>query len=663
MFKIKGEEMKKTLLLSFATAGLLYANESILLPSVDVESKVNTQVVKDVSSEEIKSADLAEALTQNIPSISLVRRSGIANDIILRGAKKDNINVILDHGKIYGACPNRMDPATSHVLTNNIESVEVIEGPYDVENFGTLSGLVNVKTKDPQKGFGGEVNVNYGSYSYEKYSASVYGGTDRFKVMLSASTESSDQYEDGNGHNFYEQQVANGTAASTSNEYSSANQDHEAYEKKTMMAKTVINVSDNSELKLSYTANRSDNVLYPNTPMDADYDDSNIYTAEYIIRDLGQYSDALNLEYYYSNVDHPMSVRLRDNAMMMKDMTNHMKSSIWGAKVKNGMQLDNAYLTLGLDTSVRNWRGRKFNSDLSTNIESLSDTDTTNRALFSKYEQDFGALNMQIGLRYDNTDVDVADVSKKDNDYDFFSGNIFNTYQLNESTKFFFGAGVSSRVPDARELYYTGTVGNEDLKETQNREFDIGLEKQFENMIVKSKFFYSDLKDYIYYKKGTGFQNIDASIYGVELSSMYMFDDEWYADAGIAYLRGEKDEALAGQTDKDLAEIPPLKANIGINYDNGIDKLRAEVIAAKSWSNYDSDNGEEELSGYGVFNIKYDRAITKSFDVIVGVDNVFDKTYATTNTYYDITYVTVGGEPAVINEPGRYAYINLRYTF
>ena len=655
--------MKKTLLLSFATAGLLYANDSILLPSVDVESKVNTQVVKDVSSEEIKSADLAEALTQNIPSVSLVRRSGIANDIILRGAKKDNINVILDHGKIYGACPNRMDPATSHVLTNNIESVEVIEGPYDVENFGTLSGLVNVKTKDPQKGFGGEVNVNYGSYSYEKYSASVYGGTDRFKVMLSASTESSDQYEDGDGHNFYEQQVANGTAASTSNEYSSANQDHEAYEKKTMMAKTVINVSDNSELKLSYTANRSDNVLYPNTPMDADYDDSNIYTAEYIIRDLGQYSDELNLEYYYSNVDHPMSVRLRDNAMMMKDMTNHMKSSIWGAKVKNGMQLDNAYLTLGLDTSVRNWRGRKFNSDLSTNIESLSDTDTTNRAIFSKYEQDFGALNMQIGLRYDNTDVDVADVSKKDNDYDFFSGNIFNTYQLNESTKLFFGAGVSSRVPDARELYYTGTVGNEDLKETQNREFDIGLEKQFENMIVKSKFFYSDLKDYIYYKKGTGFQNIDASIYGVELSSMYMFDDEWYADAGIAYLRGEKDEALAGQTDKDLAEIPPLKANIGINYDNGIDKLRAEVIAAKSWSNYDEDNGEEELSGYAVLNLKYDRAITKSFDVIVGVDNVFDKTYATTNTYYDITYVTVGGEPAVINEPGRYAYINLRYTF
>ena len=36
----------------------------------------------------IKSADLAEALSKNVPSISIVRRSGIANDIILRGQKK-----------------------------------------------------------------------------------------------------------------------------------------------------------------------------------------------------------------------------------------------------------------------------------------------------------------------------------------------------------------------------------------------------------------------------------------------------------------------------------------------------------------------------------------------------------------------------------------------
>ena len=42
-----------------------------------------------------------------------------------------------------------MDSATSHVLSNNVQNVKVIEGPYDVENFGTLSGLVKVETKGP----------------------------------------------------------------------------------------------------------------------------------------------------------------------------------------------------------------------------------------------------------------------------------------------------------------------------------------------------------------------------------------------------------------------------------------------------------------------------------------------------------------------------------
>ena len=652
--------MKKNIMFSLAAVCSLYANEQVTLPTMNVEGKVNTKVVKDVSSEEIKSADLAEALTKNVPSVSIVRRSGIANDIILRGAKKDNINIILDNSKVYGACPNRMDPATSHVLTNNIESVEVVEGPFDVENFGTLSGLVKVNMKDPSEEFGGEVNVNYGSYSYSKYSASVHGGTDKFKFLLSASTEKSDQYEDGDGNTFYGQQQKNGTP--TANQYSNANQ--EAYEKKTFMSKAIVNIDDSSELEFSYTANRSENILYPNTPMDADYDDSDIYTVSYTKRDLDKYSKELNLEYYYSSVDHPMSVRLRNNATMMKNRTNHMKSSIWGSKIKNSMDLGGGYLTLGLDTSVRNWRGRMTNDDLTTNMETLSDTDTTNRALFTKYDKTYGKLNVQYGARYDRTDIDVADTSKKDNDYNFLSGNVFSTYDITDSSKVFLGVGVASRVPDARELYYTGSVGNEDLKETQNREIDLGIETNFESAVLKSKVFYSDLKDYIYYNKGTGFQNIDASIYGVEVSGLYMFDDMFSLDAGVAYQRGEKDEALAGQTDKDLAEIPPLKLNLGFNIEDEKNKLRTELVAADSWSDYDGDNGEDKLAGYAVINLKYDREVTDNFEVTLGVDNLLDKTYATTNTYYDVTYVgTSSNDPKLINEPGRYIYVNLRYKF
>ena len=321
--------MKKILSLSLvATAMLLNASETANLEKISVVEKANSVEVTDVSEEQIKSADLADALSKNVPSISIVRRSGIANDIILRGQKKDNINILLDDAKIYGACPNRMDPATSHVLSNNIQSVKVIEGPFDVENFGTLSGLVKVETKEPTKDVHGEINLNAGSFGYRKASGTVTGGTDKLKVLVSASTERSDQYKDGNGDTFAEQQILKGMA--TTNQYS--NKEQRAYEKQTVLTKAQYNVTDDSEIKLSYTANRSDNVLYPTGTMDADYDDSNIYTVGYTTRNLGEFSKQLDLDYYYSDVDHPMSTKLRNNGLTSY-MTARYKTSIWGSKI------------------------------------------------------------------------------------------------------------------------------------------------------------------------------------------------------------------------------------------------------------------------------------------------------------------------------------------
>ena len=38
-------------------------------------------------------------------------------------------------------------------------------------------------------------------------------------------------------------------------------------------------------------------------------------------------------------------------------------------------------------------------------------------------------------------------------------------------------------------------------------------------------------------------------------------------------------------TDKDLAEIPPLKANLGLSYEYEKSKFKAEVVAVDRWSN------------------------------------------------------------------------------
>ena len=650
--------MKKLISLSLiTTAVLLNASEVQTLETISVVETANSTIVKDISTEQLKSADLAEALSKNVPSISIVRRSGIANDIILRGQKKDNINILLDDAKIYGACPNRMDPATSHVLSNNVQSVKIIEGPYDVENFGTLSGLVKVETKEPTKDVHGEINLNAGSYGYRKASATVSGGTDKVKLLVSTSTEESDQYKDGNGDNFSQQQLTKGIA--TANQYIDKNK--KAYEKKTLLTKGQFNINDDQEIKLSYTANRSDEVLYPTGTMDADYDDSNIYTVGYTARNLGNLSKELNLDYYYSDVDHPMSTKLRNNGSATY-MTAKYKTSIWGSKIKNSMEIADSLVTVGLDTSVRNWQGEMYRTNVSTGVVDmrsipLASTDTTNKAIFSKVEKSFGKLDLEAGARYDYTDVDSSSMLKEDKKYVGLNANIFGIYNVDEKMKYFAGVGKSSRVPDARELY--SSTGNSNLNDVKNYEADLGFDKTIGNFNIKPKLFYSVLKDYIY-NTGTSFENIDAKIYGLDISGLYAMTDNLSLDYGVAYQRGKKDD---NANDKDLAEIPPLKANLALNYEIDKSKYTAEVIAVDRWDSYDSSAKEQELAGYALFNLKYANQIHKNFGVTIGVDNLFDKVYNSTNTYQDITYASVGSERVLFNDPGRYGYVNLKYSF
>ena len=668
--------MKRAAYLLLLGAPQLHAADE-QLPVINVESTT----LSDISGEEVKSADLAEALTKKVPSVSLVRRSGIANDIILRGQKKDNINILIDGAKVYGACPNRMDPPTSHILTNNIEGITITEGPYDVENFGTLSGAVKITTKEPAKGLNGEIGVNFGSWGYNKQYATVSGGSDNVRMLVSASNETSGQYEDGDGNDFYEQ-IQNFDPASTS-QYKDQYRDIDAYEKQTVMGKVYANLTDKQKLKLSYTANRSDDILYPSSRMDALYDDSDIFNAEYTISELGRYSKSLDFQYYDTRVDHPMSTFYRI-ASGTTDSANEMISALTtetrGLKIKNTLDLSSSsQLTVGIDASNRNWDGTYEKKGMMaatiTGRKSIDDVDTTNRAVFAELEKRYSATTVTAGMRYDDTQIETAGTVKQpDNDYTSVSANVFANYQVTDSTRLFGGVGRAHRVPDARELYFMGSmgmtqpeVGTPDLEQTTNTEIDFGVEKRYQNASVKAKVFHSWLKDYIYYnasKTTNVFENIDATIYGMSLSGDWFATDALWMDFGLAWQRGQKDEALEGQTDKDLAEITPLKINIGLNYDYAPDSsARVEVVAADRWDDFDADNGEQEIAGYSVMNLKVQHALTRNIELTAGVDNVFDKTYAVTNTYRDLTLLAAGGDVMLINEPGRYMYLNAAYKF
>lgn len=679
--------MKKKLYLAFIIGGWLGAVPAMAADSVNVAAIYDDQLVieiegesvKQVSITEVKSADLAEALSSRIPGVSLVRRSGIANDIIVRGQKKDNINVLIDNGKIYGACPNRMDPPTSHILNNNIDQVDIVEGPYDVENFGTLSGAVRITTRIPEPGFHGDVNLNLGSWEYEKIAATLSGGSERLRAMFSVSEETSAQYEDGDGNDFSEQIEAflPGSPANYKPQY----EDIDAYQKRSFMAKLYAEPADHQALELSYTANRSDDVLYPSSKMDALYDDSDIVNFDYRWLSLGDYSSMLNFQFYDSQVDHPMSTFYRQSSGpdSVNERISKLETRTRGAKLINELELSSSTeIRVGVDVSNRYWDGSYEGFGTSagiTGIESIPDVDTRNQALFVEMNRYLDDWKLKFGARYDDTSIEPGSGPLESNDYSAFSAFVFGKYQLQEGRKLFAGLGRASRVPDARELYFRSAMGpggmllgNPQLEQTTNTEIDVGLESKSGNLSFKTRLFYSWLDDYIHYndsKTTQRFDNVDATIYGLDFNASYEFSSVLELDFGLAWLRGQKDEALSGQSDRDLAEIPPLKGNLALVYAyRGESVATLELVAADSWTDYDADNGEQKLDSWSVVNLKVKHLFSDQLNLTVGVDNLFDETYAVSNTYKDLILLADGsGDVMLMNEPGRYVYLNAVYSF
>ncbi|MDD3060600.1 MAG: TonB-dependent receptor, partial [Sulfurimonas sp.] len=353
-------------------------------------------------------------------------------------------------------------------------------------------------------------------------------------------------------------------------------------------------------------------------------------------------------------------------------MTNQLQTSMEGLKLKNDFELGSYKLLVGLDGSKRTWQGEKFMTTVAAGIEglaseSLTPTMTTNTAIFSKLKKTFGDFDFELGGRYDMSIVNPENAAFDSSNYYGINANLLTTYNIDKANKIFLGLGQAYRIPDARELYILGTANSQDLDQTRNREIDLGYEHNNDMMKFKIKGFYSQLSDYIYYNKdllANNFVNIDATVYGGEISASIYATDDLTIDMGASYKRGQKDEALVGQTDKDLADMAPLRGSVAFNYEYMQDSVATlETQLSDKWDEIDADNGEQELAAWGILNAKIKHAFNKNFDFTFGVNNILDATYAQSNTYVDLTLLSAGIDTMLLNDPGRYVYTNLDFKF
>lgn len=680
--------------LALLSPGSASAATSLMLEEITIrgehqQANEETLTIREVR--ESPARDIGEAL-QNVPGMSIIRKGAIANDIVLRGFQRDNLNMFLDGVRLHGGCPSRMDPPSFHFDFAEVESIEVIKGPYDLRNPGSLAGMINAVSKLPDPGPGATANFSYGSFNFIDASATGSYGGERFDGLFGYAFKTSDVPEAGDG-----KLLTDIYPATSPNRYRPETIDSKAYETTTVWAKSGYRHGPGRS-ELSYAYQNAEHVLYPYLLMDADYDRTNRVNWTTRLDNLSDRLVRLNFQLWFNTVDHLMDDTLRESSrpsMMVTRpymMQTEAETMTAGLKLNGEIRLGAGTLTSGIDIYRRNWdavnRSAMWQDYMAQPM--IPDVDIDNLGAFAEYSRRLSEqVTLTGGARLDYTSVEANKLTAarldslyqpyfpgvtltRDTDFSEPSANLRLNWRTTSALEVFAGLASVSRPPDQQELYIglqrmagKNWLGNPALDATRNNQADLGIKWSGARIFATATTFYSRLSHFISVAEqpdpdGDGplirartYQNIDATMIGGEFASQIALPGELFLKGSLSYVRGENE-----QTGTPLAEIPPLSGSLSLRYDNGRWFVEATERFADRQDRVDPALNEVETAGWAATDLKAG-ANWQRWSLFGGVNNLFDRHYFSHLSYQRDPFASGVKVPEI----GLFAYLNLAYQY
>lgn len=614
-----------------------------------VEVTGRRDVVTPTEIRESAAVDVGQALAQE-PGLAMIRKGAIANDVVLRGLQRDNINVLVDGEKIYGACPNRMDSPAFHVDFSEIEQIEVTKGPYDLENQGSLGGMVNIVTRRPEPGLHASATVVAGTAG--TVNPSVHASWGQGKVFASAgySYRGADPYRDGAARLFTE--VAN---------YQPGRFDTRAYGVQTAWGKLIVEPAAGQSVELAYTRQAADRVLYPRLLMDATWDDADrlgvgwrLETGDGLVRDV-------RVKAYGTRVRHYMTDELRVTGAgtpLGFSMGTMAEASTLGVKADATIGAFRA----GVEALRRGWNTTTQMAKMGYAAQSaIPDVATTVLGGFVSTHRELSrTLALDLGARVD-TARSAADPALASTALYFAyngtrstsrsdtlpSASARLTFRPSGALELAAGVGRTVRLPDPEERDYalkraaTDWVGNPEVVPTRNTGADLTARVSLPRGSVTGSLFASSIADFIAVHDqprlnaqpgvtnttARSYANVDARTWGAEASLSYALADGLFVGGNVSFTRGSKEtDPSRNLTSANLAEVPPLAGRLSARWDTGSLYAEAEGVFAAAQDRVDTDLQEEATPGWGILNLKVGGTVA-DFRIQAVVGNAFGRLY------------------------------------
>ena len=584
-----------------------------------------------------------------------------------------------------GAGPNAMDAPLSYVPTIMVEQMQVYRGIAPVTaGVDTLGGAVKVNMRQVALGSGFEghaITSWQGNDDASTLAARFAWSDETFGVQGYVSRQDADEREDADGR----------TVRSS------------AYERDQYGLDAALKVGDGivrARWQQTETAPSGTAAL----PMDIDYIDSKRFS---LSGEHGLAGWQLKWQASYQDAEHGMD-NFSQRMLMMPAMQRY--TTAIGDSYDFGLSLTNAHWQLGMD-----WLSADHNATITNpgnamfRVNNFKDVNDDRYSLFAQWSDSADGHKRTAGARIKFNRADAGDVmssmammndnvmalqmafnnadrSVNDTTFDLsYSA----SWQYQEDLSINYGAAIKQRAPQYQARYLwlpmqasggladgKTYVGNINLEAETAYQLNLGLEYSKDNFHIAPQIFSQQVDDYI---QGTPaqngmvkmvasmmmndqqplqFNNIDAKLYGADVSWQYKVDEHWRLWGLASYVRGSRDDAH-----DNLYRIAPLNARWVASYRNNDWQVDATMHNFARQDRVSALNNETESPGYTRYDVDVTYHVSQQLAVRFGGLNLLDKQYT---PHLAGVNRAAGGDLMVgekLPDAGRNLYLTVDYQF
>jgi len=622
-------------------------------------------------------------LFKEVKGFGIQKRGAYASEPVFRAFRYEELNIQYDGAsKIMNACPNRMDPITTHIIPEEIEKIELVKGPFTVRFGQNFGGIINLVSKEPNKnklGISGSVEGGYETNGENKTTrAAIQYNAKKWDVFANGSYRDYGNYTDGKGTEV--------PASFKTTDYS---------------VKLGYNPTEKQRVRLSWRQSFGKDILHAGLPMDSPYDDSYLVNLDYKFKEVSNTINSVTFKTFYSNVDHLMTNENRPSFMMVDAATN-VFSTTYGGKFEVSISPnDQSMLFTGLDANftardgerirlIKRMNGMVLPNPMKKIDKVWQDSQVNILGAFAEYKYLFNnKTSLTTGIRSDYVLASINDPAQQMIDLygDIktqtevnFSGNISIKHKMKDAQlQLAFGRGTrtASMVERFINHFSIGVdpyeyIGNPNLKPEINNQIELSYQKQFTDIEIGSSLFYSYIQDYITAFVNTDiprlympmaqprftkqFINIDKAVQsGFEFYFNYHATKNLSFNTDVSYTYAQNKEF-----NEPLPQVQPMTANINTVYQkkNYWLKFNSHFVARQD--RIANSFAEKESPSYALFDFSAGFKPTKNLSLGASILNIFDKAYY---DHLNFSYKNSNTLNGKIYEPGRNYTFYAKYSF